>query len=148
VKKPYFLLVLVFLVGVLFVLAVRVEGAGGKMPDLVLLDTDGNEAGYVWYDKGTTYSVIAGEVNVLCDCQFPMCDSALKTVDPDPSETPSETPIPTDPPITPSATPSPDLACNRGVGNGSEDCDPGNSYGKGGGGGRPAGEDREEGVLP
>lgn len=36
------------------------------------------------------------------------------------------------------------LRCNRGIGNGSELCDPGNSGGQGGGYGREAGEDEPE----
>lgn len=36
-------------------------------------------------------------------------------------------------------------SCNRGIGNGPERCDPGNSFGQGGGGGRQAGEDRRPG---
>lgn len=55
---------------------------------------------------------------------------------------PTPTPVPTDPIPTPVPTDKP--KCNRGVGNGSEDCDPGGSYGQGGGTGRRAGEDRAE----
>lgn len=66
---------------------------------------------------------------------------------PPPSETP--TPIFT-PTLTPSLTPTPTdengerEACNRGIGNLEENCDPGNSSGQGQGEARPAGEDRDE----
>ena len=40
------------------------------------------------------------------------------------------------------------VGCNRGVGNYEELCDPGKSYGKGEGEGRPAGEDRAEDEGP
>lgn len=65
-------------------------------------------------------------------------------IDPDwtptvtPTDTPEVTPTPTDP------TEEPRENCNRGIGNLEEDCDPGNSYGQGGGEARPAGEDRDE----
>ena len=57
-------------------------------------------------------------------------------------------PVPSGTPVTPESTPT-DVsenkgACNRGVGNSGNECDPGNSSGQGQGGGRPAGEDRDE----
>lgn len=60
--------------------------------------------------------------------------TATSTPDiPDPSSTP--TPVrPTDIPSTPTSSPEPEptmeTACNRGIGNGAEGCDPGNSAGK------------------
>ena len=48
---------------------------------------------------------------------------------------PTTTPVPTEPPPEPTKKPK----CNRGLGNGSEGCDPGNSGGKPG----SAGEDNE-----
>ena len=70
---------------------------------------------------------------------------------PDPTNTPGPTNTPELPTSTPTDTPKePKASCNRGIGNFSEDCDPGNSYGQGGGKGRPAGEDRfeEDGAPP
>ena len=70
-----------------------------------------------------------------------------------PESTPTDTPDGT-PTTVPSSTPTPtDVsenkgACNRGVGNYDEDCDPGNSSGQGQGGGRNAGEDRNEDKGP
>ena len=55
-----------------------------------------------------------------------------------PTHVPSETPRP-EPTATHPAPPTKKPACNRGLGNGSEDCDPGNSGGKPG----SAGEDNE-----
>ena len=56
-----------------------------------------------------------------------------------------ETPTPpVDETPTPPVDPTKKAACNRGVGNSGNECDPGNSSGQGGGGGRPAGEDRDE----
>jgi len=50
------------------------------------------------------------------------------------------TPTPDTPtPETPTEPPPPEARCNRGVGNGAEDCDPGNSYGQGHG--HASGED-------
>ena len=65
------------------------------------------------------------------------CSSLECTFSP-PGETPekNETPIPPDPTPKPEPTPTdpPDPVeqpkCNRGLGNGSEECDPGNSSGK------------------
>ena len=65
----------------------------------------------------------------------------------DPTPTLEITPTPTD---DPTATPTPEdkEKCNRGIGNLAEGCDPGNSFGQGKGGGRPAGEDRHEAEGP
>jgi len=56
-----------------------------------------------------------------------------------PDPTPDPTPVPPDPTPDPEPDPEPTANCNRGLGNGSEGCDPGNS------GGRPgnAGEGNE-----
>lgn len=53
--------------------------------------------------------------------------------------TPTTTPDPTATPV-----PTEKVKCNRGIGNNSEGCDPGGSSGQGRGGGRRAGEDRDE----
>ena len=62
-----------------------------------------------------------------------------------PISTPGVTPTPE---ITPTPTETETLegrdACNRGIGNSGNLCDPGNSYGQGVGDARPAGEDRDE----
>ena len=65
------------------------------------------------------------------------------------TDTPNGGPTPT-PENTPTATPPVDEKekCNRGIGNLEEGCDPGNSFGQGEGGGRPAGEDRHEAEGP
>lgn len=55
-----------------------------------------------------------------------------------------ETPIPNTVEPTEVGEPTEKPKCNRGVGNGSENCDPGNSSGQGDGKGRRAGEDRDE----
>lgn len=81
---------------------------------------------------GETYILAPdGSVTHVCPC-FVAC--AIPT--PEPSKT-----------ITPTLTtpePPDKQACNRGIGNDSEGCDPGNSSGQGGGQGRGAGEDRDE----
>lgn len=82
----------------------------------------------------------------------PVCPTYVPTdkpKDPTPTDkpddpTPTFTPVPPTPTPTPEPTEEPKAKCNRGIGNGSENCDPGNSYGQGQGGGRPAGEDRDE----
>ena len=52
--------------------------------------------------------------------------------------------IPPPPPPPPPPEPPDKEKCNRGIGNDSEGCDPGNSSGQGQGEGRDAGEDRNE----
>jgi hypothetical protein len=59
VKRPYFLLVLVVLVGIFMFLAVRAEGAGGKSPELVLLNDKGDAPHSPEFTKRALYSVIA-----------------------------------------------------------------------------------------
>ena len=77
---------------------------------------------YQWADgSGDCYPCVECEVCTQCT--------------PVPPETPTKEPTP--PP--PTETPEPKPKCNRGLGNGSEDCDPGNSGGKPG----AAGEDNE-----
>ncbi len=64
---------------------------------------------------------------------------------PTPTETQPVQPTSTVPVVdTPGPSPTAKVACNRGVGNSGNNCDPGNSPGQGRGGGRPAGEDRDE----
>ena len=81
---------------------------------------------YQWADgSGDCYPCYEGET-----CYVPT---------PDPTATPIiPPPVPTATP-TPEATDTPEEACNRGIGNGAENCDPGNSGGKPG----SAGEDNE-----
>ena len=57
---------------------------------------------------------------------------------------PVGTPTPQDTPTSPPPEPTDKPKCNRGIGNDSEGCDPGNSSGQGLGQGRDAGEDRDE----
>ena len=75
------------------------------------------------------------------DCDFDPCDTCEVRYAPTPN--PTATPIipppfPTSTP-TPEATDTPKEACNRGLGNGAESCDPGNSGKKPG----SAGEENE-----
>ena len=73
------------------------------------------------------------------DCDFNPClECEVEYV---PTPNPTTTPIipPPLPTATPEATPTLKESCNRGIGNGAEECDPGNSGGKPG----AAGEDNE-----
>lgn len=109
-------------------------------PTIVFLNPDGIEVGMAWEVDGTTYWTINGTSGAHCSCAGRDCVPSPTPTE-DPTGTPTE-PTPTD---TPGPTPTPKPKCNRGIGNLSEDCDPGNSYGQGRGRGRPAGEDRVEG---
>ena len=109
------------LIGVVFVLALAV----------ILVATAGADDGsmFNWYDPCgyTCYQWADGSG----DC-YPCFECDIETPTPVPSPDPTVIP-----PITLEPTKKP--ACNRGLGNGSEDCDPGNSGGKPG----AAGEDNE-----
>ena len=87
-----------------------------------------------WYDECgyTCYQWADGSGDCYPCLKCEECDEC-KVPTPEPTRVP-ETPTP-DPDPTPIAKES----CNRGIGNGSEDCDPGNSGGKPG----AAGEDNE-----
>jgi len=101
--------------------------AQGKLPDGVQVFT---------VDDHTCVMSEQGFVECFCPCST--CQTvAIKT---------PESPTPDGPTPTPAITPPPDdrQPCNRGIGNNSEGCDPGNSLGRGGGQGRDAGEDRNE----
>lgn len=67
---------------------------------------------------------------------------------PTPTVTSEPTSTPTGPTPTPTEPTEERQACNRGIGNLEEGCDPGNSFGQGQGEGRPAGEDRFEDQGP
>lgn len=84
-----------------------------------------DECGYVCYQ----WADGSGDCYPCLTCEE--CDEC-KT--PNPNPTPTPTPIPDPDPVDPTKE-----ACNRGIGNGAEDCDPGNSGGKPG----AAGEDNE-----
>jgi len=95
-------------------------------PTYLLADESGAIVGHVWEpEAGVFVSDLAG-LEVCCDCN--------------PQVTPGATPVTPEPSIEPTKKAS----CNRGIGNNSEGCDPGNSYGQGQGQGRQAGEDRNE----
>ena len=101
-------------------------------------------AASVWPESVTRW--VDEECSLVCyewadgsgDC-YP-CVSCISTIveTPDPSETPPPTETPP-PPTPPTEEPTEKPKCNRGLGNGSENCDPGNSGGKPG----AAGEDNE-----
>lgn len=79
------------------------------------------------------YCPCESEVEYVCEpCPVPTDE---------PKSTPTQEPTKVNPTATPTLVPTeaPKTSCNRGVGNGAEDCDPGNSGGKPG----SAGEDNE-----
>ena len=90
-----------------------------------------DECGYTCYQ----WADGSGDCYPCLECED--CD----VCEPTPVPTNEPTPVPpTLTPVPPTETPEPTKeACNRGLGNGSEDCDPGNSGGKPG----AAGEDNE-----
>lgn len=134
---------------VLIVLAIGVVAYAdsvpqGVIPTLSLLDLRGQEViHWVWTFEvdGATCVFVGGELDCFCPCDVD-CNplSIIPTTKPPTNIPPTEPPL-IDTPVPPTEKPK----CNRGIGNGSENCDPGNSSGQGGGQGRGAGEDRKEG---
>ena len=116
---------------------------------LVLADSGIPEGVLVFHVEDKTCIAMAGKFECWCtySCDAPLspCETPRPTdiPGPTPTDAPNPTPTnvpqptPTSPP--PEPTPEPKPACNRGLGNGPEDCDPGNSGGKPGN----AGEDNE-----
>lgn len=88
------------------------------------------------------YNLINGETDaedvVVLSCYCPCGTGDCGNI---PTSTPDTEPTSTPP--TPPEPPDKEK-CNRGIGNNSEGCDPGNSSGQGQGAGRDAGEDRNE----
>lgn len=112
-----------------FIGLVMVASASGSYPDNV-----------------EVYQLPSGHWCQLIDGQFAgcfcPCEEEIKYVC-EPTPTPKDDPTSTPPPNPTDETPEPTKtnkeSCNRGLGNGSEDCDPGNSGGNPG----SAGEDNE-----
>ena len=88
-----------------------------------------------------TCVISANDIECWNTCDGSVCTlTPVPNPDPDPKPTPEPQPTPTpEPEPTPTPEPEPKLKCNRGTGNLSEGCDPGNSGGKPGN----AGEDNE-----
>ncbi|MHA2062975.1 MAG: hypothetical protein ACXABY_01195 [Candidatus Thorarchaeota archaeon] len=109
------------------------------------MSTDGEEIGSVY---GLDYGwIILTENDTLyvCGCaEGSSCDLPVPTPPPGPTPPTPPPPDPTPTPPTPPPTEEPKEKCNRGIGNDSEGCDPGNSSEQGRGEGRRAGEDRDE----
>ena len=120
-------LVLMFGVGVAY--------ATSMLPDEVeqFYDDCGHVC-YVWPDG-------SGDCYPCEECVLAIVEMPVPIVPKEPTEDPTNEPTPVPPtetPVPPTEEPTKE-ACNRGLGNGSEDCDPGNSGGKPG----AAGEDNE-----
>ena len=105
---------------VLFLLIGGVAYAGYLPPDTEEFRNDCGHICYVWPDG-------SGDCYPCLECDEPVPPTKEPTREPTKELPPTETPVPPKP------------KCNRGLGNGSEDCDPGNSGGKPG----AAGEDNE-----
>lgn len=104
---------------------------------------DGTPEGlFSWYDPilgATCYVWPDGSGDCYCPCEADCEVSYNETVTTSTPIVPVDTPTPQP---EPSSTPTPNdgkASCNRGPGNGAENCDPGNSGGKPG----AAGEDNE-----
>lgn len=114
---------------------------------------DGQEV-YIFQAGTRTCVRVGDQLECFCNCDSTVCNvpTVLLTPEVTPEVTPTNggptaTPTPVEPTLTPTdpgPEPTEKPKCNRGIGNLSEDCDPGNSFGQGQGGGRPAGEDRDE----
>ena len=109
---------------------------------LVITVTGDDGSMFNWYDECgyTCYQWADGSG----DCYPCVCDDCKEC--PVPTKEPTKEPTNEPTPVPPTPTPEPTLPpppekpkCNRGLGNGSEGCDPGNSGGKPG----AAGEDNE-----
>ena len=127
--KPKHILIVMIAVLVLALMIAAGAGALDLIPNEVQLFEYAGMNCVVWPD---------GSGDCYCPCGG---DDAVCNLVPQEVETPQETQRP------PDSTPTPPTEkphCNRGIGNGSENCDPGRSFGQGRGGGRPAGEDRDE----
>ena len=100
-------------------------------------------AASVWPESVTRW--VDEECSLVCyewadgsgDC-YPCVECELPTPPVYPTLLPTQEPTPP-PPTPPTPEPTEKPKCNRGLGNGSENCDPGNSGGKPG----AAGEDNE-----
>ena len=113
----------VFAIGALLTLAVLAllftVGSADSVPQGVrptetLLDYRGTEVvEWVWVLEidGATCVYVGGDLECFCPCDAECVDIPEVVPTPDP-------------------TPEVKEACNRGVGNGAEDCEPGNSGGK------------------
>lgn len=126
-------------------------GPSTQYPDFILLDSNGEPILSLWeVDAGFAKCIVNSEGEMFCCCEG--CDSYEKSItatSTEPSKIDTPAPYITDtftptPSIISTPTPKEHTSCNRGIGNGSEDCDPGNSSEQGRGGGRGAGEDRGE----
>jgi hypothetical protein len=102
-------------------------------PTYQLVDDEGNHVMWLWEVDGY---VVSEEGYIACCGECNIEDSEEQLFSTSDVE---NTPVPT---LSP--TEEPRESCNRGIGNSSEDCDPGNSSGQGKGQGRRAGEDRDE----
>jgi len=132
--KKLSILVIVLLLLVIAGVAYADSVPAGVTPTLALLDLRGEEVmQWVWTFEvdGATCVYVDGELECFCPCAETSCIPEIVHT---PVSTSVETPAPSE---TPEPTEKP--KCNRGLGNGSEDCDPGNSGGKPG----SAGEDNE-----
>ena len=112
------------------------QASDGISPTYTLIDSEGNVVAEIWEVGNDKF--VSGDVEHYCSCGEACAETLVQ-----PEET--HTPVPTDKP-TSVPTMEPTLqptrvrtACNRGLGNGSENCDPGNSGGKPGN----AGEEHE-----
>ena len=111
----------ILIVLVLLFVTVGVAYADSLLPDDVEQFYD--DCGYVCY----VWPDGSGDCYPCLECDEPVPPTKEPTREPTKELPPTETPVPPKP------------KCNRGLGNGSEDCDPGNSGGKPG----AAGEDNE-----
>ena len=158
-KRAYFGAAIVMALLALALVGVMVAGATDDGPEFVgpvylLVGEDGNEEVFIFTAGTRTCVRVGDQLTCFCDCDSETCEVPI-VITPGVERTPSPTDVPPEekppgpsPTPTTGTTPEPRQPCNRGIGNLSEDCDPGNSSGQGKGGGRPAGEDRGESQGP
>ncbi len=136
-------IIIIILVGVFLFPAIASAGDGLPEGTEVFSIPNAGLTCVVWPD---------GSGECYCDCiQERLEQCGVEPTSIPTGKPPTSTPVPTNGPEATPTNPPPDTPeppdkekCNRGIGNNSEGCDPGNSSGQGRGEGRDAGEDRDE----
>ena len=146
-KTVAVILVLLLCAGIVYGASAQREGPIELQPYWKFMNGE-EEFGLGWAFDGGTLIMTEGGLLFTCGCEECYVETEVA---PTPTGRPGQTAtvVPTDPVSTPTPedTPPPPPSttkCNRGLGNDSEGCDPGNSAGQGQGEGRDAGEDKDE----
>ena len=125
----------------LMFLPIKAGASDGLPPSVEVFEVDDHTC--VLYEFKNGVGGTEAELECFCPCEELCVEPSVtpkETHTPQPTPTDKPQPTPTEKPDpTPKPTKTEKPKCNRGLGNGSENCDPGNSGGKPG----KAGEDNE-----